>query len=372
MSFKSTALIARKSIRARFGRLIAISIAILVGVSFVVGSFVLADSLRQTFDDLFTQISQNVDLQVRSSVAFGEDNVDVQRDPIPAVARRPGRPGRRRRGDRAAAQPLRPTRRPGRRADRDAGRADARRGLDRRRVAVRARDQGRGHGRRRARPGGHRQGDRRPRGLRRRRHDPGHHRHRHAHVHDHRPRRARRQRRLRRRHAGGVGRRDGAAGDRGARPVRRRRRRRRRRASTRRRSPRSIEQILPERTEVVTARRPHRGEQAGPRHDHQRLRQRPAGVRLRHRLRQRLPHQQRVPDHDRSTAARAGADAGGRRVGPAGPAADLHRGARDGDHRHDPRHRRRHPRRQGRSSPSSTRPAPGSPTAAPCCCPGRS
>ena len=66
MSFKSTALIARKSIRARFGRLIAISIAILVGVSFVVGSFVLADSLRDTFDDLFTQISQNVDLEVRS------------------------------------------------------------------------------------------------------------------------------------------------------------------------------------------------------------------------------------------------------------------------------------------------------------------
>ena len=41
MSFQSTALIARKSIRARIGRLIAISIAILVGVSFVVGSFVL-------------------------------------------------------------------------------------------------------------------------------------------------------------------------------------------------------------------------------------------------------------------------------------------------------------------------------------------
>ena len=84
MSFQSTALIARKSIRARFGRLIAISIAILVGVSFVVGSFVLADSLRKTFDDLFTQISQNVDLEVRASVAFGEDSVDVQRDPIPA------------------------------------------------------------------------------------------------------------------------------------------------------------------------------------------------------------------------------------------------------------------------------------------------
>jgi putative ABC transport system permease protein len=86
MSVKSTALIARKSIRARIGRLIAIAIAILVGVAFVVGSFVLADSLRKTFDELFTQISENVDLEVRSALAFegsaasGED----QRDPIPA------------------------------------------------------------------------------------------------------------------------------------------------------------------------------------------------------------------------------------------------------------------------------------------------
>jgi putative ABC transport system permease protein len=84
VSTRATVLIARRSIRARIGRLIAISIAILVGVSFVVGSFVLADSLRKTFDDLFTNISQNVDLQVRHSVAFGENDVQVQRDPVPA------------------------------------------------------------------------------------------------------------------------------------------------------------------------------------------------------------------------------------------------------------------------------------------------
>ena len=107
-----TVLIARRSIRARFGRLIAISIAILVGVSFVVGSFVLADSLRKTFDDLFTQISQNVDLRVRSSVAFGDDDVQVQRDPIPAVAAADGRGRRRRRRHRAVAAALRPDRRP--------------------------------------------------------------------------------------------------------------------------------------------------------------------------------------------------------------------------------------------------------------------
>ncbi len=84
MSTQATVLIARRSIRARLGRLIAISIAIVVGVSFVVGSFVLADSLRKTFDDLFTNISENVDLQVRASVAFGEGDANTQRDPIPA------------------------------------------------------------------------------------------------------------------------------------------------------------------------------------------------------------------------------------------------------------------------------------------------
>ena len=84
MSTQATVLIARRSIRARLGRLIAISIAIVVGVSFVVGSFVLADSLRKTFDDLFTNISKNVDLQVRASVAFGEGDASTQRDPIPA------------------------------------------------------------------------------------------------------------------------------------------------------------------------------------------------------------------------------------------------------------------------------------------------
>ena len=83
---RSTALIARKSIRARFGRLIAIAIAILVGVAFVVGSFVLADSLRKTFDELFTQISENLDLEVRSAIAFegSATSGENQRDPIPA------------------------------------------------------------------------------------------------------------------------------------------------------------------------------------------------------------------------------------------------------------------------------------------------
>lgn len=82
MSIRSTTLLARKSLRARLGRTIAIAVTIVVGVSFVVGSFVLADSLRATFDNLFREVNQSVDLEVRSSVAFGSD-ATATRDPVP-------------------------------------------------------------------------------------------------------------------------------------------------------------------------------------------------------------------------------------------------------------------------------------------------
>ena len=82
MSARSTALLARKSIRARLGRTIAIAVAIFAGVSFVVGSFVLADSLRATFTNLFAEINENIDLQVRSEIAFGDESV-ADRDRIP-------------------------------------------------------------------------------------------------------------------------------------------------------------------------------------------------------------------------------------------------------------------------------------------------
>jgi putative ABC transport system permease protein len=72
-------LIARKSIRARWGRTLAILFAITASVSFVVGSFVLADSLRATFDNLFTELNENIDLEVRASQEFETDDA---RDPI--------------------------------------------------------------------------------------------------------------------------------------------------------------------------------------------------------------------------------------------------------------------------------------------------
>ena len=72
-------LIARKSIRSRWGRTLAILFAITASVSFVVGSFVLADSLRATFDNLFTELNENIDLEVRAAQEFETDDA---RDPI--------------------------------------------------------------------------------------------------------------------------------------------------------------------------------------------------------------------------------------------------------------------------------------------------
>ena len=85
MSSRSTSLIARRSIRSRLGRTIAIAFAIAISVAFVVGSFVLADSMRSGFDTLFSDAFAKTDLQVRTALAFGDNNdPTVTRDPVPA------------------------------------------------------------------------------------------------------------------------------------------------------------------------------------------------------------------------------------------------------------------------------------------------
>jgi len=83
MSSHATGLIARRSLRSRIGRTIAIAIAIAASVAFVVGTFVLADSLKSSFDSLFSDINENIDLEVRSSLEFGDTNEGISREPIP-------------------------------------------------------------------------------------------------------------------------------------------------------------------------------------------------------------------------------------------------------------------------------------------------
>src|SRR5687768_17246419 len=66
--------LAVKSLFARKLRLALTSIAIVLGVSFIVSSFVIADSLRSTFDDLAEDIQGDVDLTVRTQQDFGAEN----------------------------------------------------------------------------------------------------------------------------------------------------------------------------------------------------------------------------------------------------------------------------------------------------------
>jgi putative ABC transport system permease protein len=54
--------------------------AVLIGVSFVVGTFVITDSLRSSFDSLSDDIGASADLTVRNEVAFGDQ---LLADPLP-------------------------------------------------------------------------------------------------------------------------------------------------------------------------------------------------------------------------------------------------------------------------------------------------
>jgi putative ABC transport system permease protein len=73
--------LARRSLRARLGRSIFTGLAIMAGVAFVAGSFVLADSLKGTFDDLIDGLTGEIDLEVRSELTV--DELDAVRDPLP-------------------------------------------------------------------------------------------------------------------------------------------------------------------------------------------------------------------------------------------------------------------------------------------------
>ena len=63
-------------------RLALTAVAVVFGVGFASASFILTDSLKKSFNDLFTELSEGIDLQVRSSVAFGDD-IGATRDPLP-------------------------------------------------------------------------------------------------------------------------------------------------------------------------------------------------------------------------------------------------------------------------------------------------
>lgn len=87
-----------KGIMAHKLRLFLTALAVVLGVAFVAGTFVLTDTINKTFDTLFTEISAGTDLTVRAVSGFGEDagGLDTAvRDTVPAslietVRRTPG------------------------------------------------------------------------------------------------------------------------------------------------------------------------------------------------------------------------------------------------------------------------------------------
>src|SRR5918995_309300 len=68
-----------KSLFDRKLRLALTMLAIVLGVSFTVASFVVADSMRATFNKLVGDIEEGVDLTARTKLDFGEES---DRQPI--------------------------------------------------------------------------------------------------------------------------------------------------------------------------------------------------------------------------------------------------------------------------------------------------
>jgi len=74
-----------KGVLAHKLRLFLTAMAVVLGVSFVAGTFVLTDTINKTFDTLFDEISAGTDISVRAASGFGEDaSVDTVRDTVPA------------------------------------------------------------------------------------------------------------------------------------------------------------------------------------------------------------------------------------------------------------------------------------------------
>jgi putative ABC transport system permease protein len=71
-----------KGLLAHKLRLAATALAIVLGVSFVSGTYVLTDTITATFDNLFKQVTEGVDVAVRSQETFG-GQMGQTRDPVP-------------------------------------------------------------------------------------------------------------------------------------------------------------------------------------------------------------------------------------------------------------------------------------------------
>ena len=61
-----------RGVIARKWRIFLTILAVVSGVAFVSGAFVLTDSVKKSINDLFATLSEGIDLEVRTSIAFGD------------------------------------------------------------------------------------------------------------------------------------------------------------------------------------------------------------------------------------------------------------------------------------------------------------
>ena len=76
--------ISLKSLWAHKRRLVGTSLAVVLGIAFLAGTMVLGDTLKATFNDLFTNVNRGTDAVVRSASEI-KANGDTQRPPISAT-----------------------------------------------------------------------------------------------------------------------------------------------------------------------------------------------------------------------------------------------------------------------------------------------
>lgn len=75
--------VALKGILARKARLLLTSLAVIVGTAFLSGTLIFSDTLRQSFDELFTDVYENTDAYVRSTNVVETDFGNEERQRLP-------------------------------------------------------------------------------------------------------------------------------------------------------------------------------------------------------------------------------------------------------------------------------------------------
>ncbi|MGZ4793903.1 MAG: ABC transporter permease, partial [Ilumatobacteraceae bacterium] len=87
--------LALKGILARKGRLLLTSLAVILGTSFLAGTFIFSDTLTKSFHDLFAHVFEDTNAYVRSSQVLEGDFGSEERQRLPdsitaEVAKVPG------------------------------------------------------------------------------------------------------------------------------------------------------------------------------------------------------------------------------------------------------------------------------------------